>query len=196
MDKDFSRWDEIKIYMRCFCAQLVGRSSSFNSISAAGDGHPESGLSNGAVSWQNPPTHTHTHTHARKCSDTLEKKKPVPLAHLELDATAEGELWMLAGGQITGREKIWGGEKEWECENESDPPRLLLVLIIIIIYLLVYLLIFFKTWVCIFLSRKKNIRKKQKQHIHISVFSHISGLPTHHPPLPLFRSYLRVEIGP
>lgn len=54
MDKDFSRWDEIKIYMRCFLTQLVGRSSSFNSISAAGDGHPESGLSNGAVSWQNP----------------------------------------------------------------------------------------------------------------------------------------------
>lgn len=27
------------------------------------------------------------------------------MAHLELDATAEGELWMLAGGQITGREK-------------------------------------------------------------------------------------------
>lgn len=78
MDKDFSRWDEIKIYMRCFCAQLVGRSSSFNSISAAGDGHPESGLSNGAVSWQNPPTHTHTrthtHTHTLKCSDTLKKK--------------------------------------------------------------------------------------------------------------------------
>lgn len=63
MDKDFSRWDEIKIYTRCFCAQLVGRSSSFNSISAAGDGHPESGLSNGAVSWQNPPTRAHTHTH-------------------------------------------------------------------------------------------------------------------------------------
>lgn len=54
MDKDFSRWDEIKIDMRCFLTQLVGRSSSFNSISAAGDGHPESGLSNGAVSWQNP----------------------------------------------------------------------------------------------------------------------------------------------
>ena len=54
MDKDFSRWDEIKIYMRCFLTQLVGRSSSFNSISAAGDGHPERWLSNGAVSWQNP----------------------------------------------------------------------------------------------------------------------------------------------
>lgn len=54
MDKDFSRWDEIKIYMRCFLTQLVGRSSSFNSISVACDGHPESGLSNGAVSWQNP----------------------------------------------------------------------------------------------------------------------------------------------
>ena len=63
MDKDFSRWDEIKIYTRCFLTQLVGRSSSFHSISAAGDGHPERGLSNGAVSWQNP--------------------KNVPLAHLE-----------------------------------------------------------------------------------------------------------------
>lgn len=54
MDKDFSRWDEIKIYMHCFLSQLVGRSSSFNSISAASDGHPESRLSNGAVSWQKP----------------------------------------------------------------------------------------------------------------------------------------------
>lgn len=54
MDKDFSRWDEIKIYMHCFLSQLVGRSSSFNSISAASDGHPESWLSNGAVSWQKP----------------------------------------------------------------------------------------------------------------------------------------------
>lgn len=52
MDKDFSRWDEIKIYMHCFLSQLVGRSSSFNSISAASDGHPESRLSHGAVSWQ------------------------------------------------------------------------------------------------------------------------------------------------
>lgn len=60
MDKDFSRWDEIKIYTRCFRTQLVGRSSSFNSISAAGDGHPESGLSNGAVSWQNLHTDTRT----------------------------------------------------------------------------------------------------------------------------------------
>lgn len=54
MDKDFSCWDEIKIYMHCFLSQLVGRSSSFNSISAASDGHPESWLSNGAVSWQKP----------------------------------------------------------------------------------------------------------------------------------------------
>lgn len=38
--------------MHCFLSQLVGRSSSFNSISAASDGHPESRLSNGAVSWQ------------------------------------------------------------------------------------------------------------------------------------------------
>lgn len=55
VDKDFSRCDEIKIYMHCFLSQLVGRSSSSsNSISAASDGHPESWLSNGAVSWQKP----------------------------------------------------------------------------------------------------------------------------------------------
>lgn len=71
MDKDFSRWDEIKIYTRCFRTQLVGRSSSFNSISAAGDGHPESGLSNGAVSWQN----LHADTRARTQTHVGERKK-------------------------------------------------------------------------------------------------------------------------
>lgn len=79
MDKDFSRWDEIKIYMHCFLSQLVGRSSSFNSISAASDGHPESRLSHGAVSWQG--------------------LRP-PLAHLDGGAAARGERWLLATLQI------------------------------------------------------------------------------------------------
>ncbi len=90
MDKDFSRWDEIKIYTRCFRTQLVGRSSSFNSISAAGDGHPESGLSNGAVSWQN--LHTDTHTRSQTHVGRKREEKNTPLAHLELAGTAEGEL--------------------------------------------------------------------------------------------------------
>lgn len=75
MDKDFSRWDEIKIYTRCFRTQLVGRSSSFNSISAAGDGHPESGLSNGAVSWQNLHADTHTYTRSQTHVGRKREKK-------------------------------------------------------------------------------------------------------------------------
>lgn len=97
MDKDFSRWDEIKIYMRCFLTQLVGRSSSFNSISVACDGHPESGLSNGAVSWQNPKRAVGTSGACRRSWG-----------------------WAMAAGG-------WPIYRERRFSTPQPPPRLLLV---------------------------------------------------------------------
>ncbi len=111
MDKDFSRWDEIKIYTRCFRTQLVGRSSSFNSISAAGDGHPESGLSNGAVSWQNLHTDTLTYTH----SQTHMGRKREEKKHAFGTSGARRHSWgwaIDAGGRPNHRTWMRGTEKE------------------------------------------------------------------------------------
>ncbi len=115
MDKDFSRWDEIKIYTRCFRTQLVGRSSSFNSISAAGDGHPESGLSNGAVSWQNLHTDTRSQTHVGR------KKRGKKHAFGTSGARRNSWGWAIdAGGRPNHRMQMRGTERERERERERD----------------------------------------------------------------------------
>lgn len=116
MDKDFSRWDEIKIYTRCFRTQLVGRSSSFNSISAAGDGHPESGLSNGAVSWQNLHTDTLTYTH----SQTHMGRKREEKKHAFGTSGARRHSWgwaIDAGGRPNHRTWMRGTERERERDT-------------------------------------------------------------------------------
>lgn len=109
MDKDFSRWDEIKIYTRCFRTQLVGRSSSFNSISAAGDGHPESGLSNGAVSWQNLHADTHTYTRSQTHVGRKREKKKTRLWH----------IWSLPP-QLRVSYRCW---QEAKSQNENERNR-------------------------------------------------------------------------
>lgn len=149
--------------------QLVGRSSSFNSISAAGDGHPESGLSNGAVSWQNP------------------KKRAVGTS----GACRRSWGWAMAAGG-------WPNYRQRRFRTPQPPPRLLLVWIIIIIYLLIYYFSPLCALRCIstalfkaFFSPLSFLSQRQQQQQQ----SAITWRETLDPPLSV-GSYLQLEIGP
>lgn len=158
--------------MRCFCAQLVGRSSSFNSISAAGDGHPESGLSNGAVSWQNPPTHTHTHIHAH--TDTHTHTQGSAQTHWK-KSWCRWHIWS-SMPQLRVSYGCWQGaksqeERKYGEEKKSESVKMKVIhpgfSLFRLSLLFICLFVFFFQSVSVYnFIQKKNIRKKKKTHPH------------------------------